>query len=531
MSSSPTEALSGVMRDVRIFSQNVNRNYGHIDMLLDNIKDSFDVIFLQEPPWRTIRQTVSVTLPEGDDVVGTPKHPDWLYMRLACLRPSVQQDIIDHRDIFILSLFTSKGALNFLNIYSDDAHMAINFLAREVDVLPTFVYMGDDFNYHSEVWDGSHTSYPLVTQCLLEFASDIGLEWACPSNLGVTHVPHNPDLADSVIDLVFTGPLSAQSDLPRLDLNCHGPLDHVQISTLISISESEIRISCMVIPRESPEKLGFLVDLTTGFRSLDFGDLSSSDRIEVATVAVPGVFFSAWNAHAKEIVVTACSKSWWNDECVQALTSLAVDENTMDESASEFDADEFNAKIAEAVLKTPTAKHCRKRKASLSPKLITPGGLGTPIPPRSTPTVEPVATGSAVHISSSVGIFANVALLQFQMRMPKAFLTHSDMLVALLINSFPFPYKAFDDVLLTIGGDGSETVNATQIIEWAIKRIPSISTKTMPTPPATKLVPVNNPKPTAKGLAKIAHPLPKKPVSEHKKPTADKTTHSFTDAL
>ncbi|KXN86788.1 hypothetical protein AN958_09639, partial [Leucoagaricus sp. SymC.cos] len=90
---------------------------------------------------------------------------------------------------------------------------------------------------------------------------------------------------------------------------------------------------------------------------------------------------------------------------------------------------------------------------------------------------------------------------------------------------------AFDDVSLTIGGDGGETVNATQIIQWAIKRIPSVSANTTPVPPATKPAPVDNPRPTAKGPAKIAHLVPKKPVHEHKKPAADKTTRSFADAL
>ncbi|KXN88530.1 hypothetical protein AN958_07210 [Leucoagaricus sp. SymC.cos] len=261
MSSGPTEASAGVVRDVCVFSQNVNRNYAYLDMLLENIKDFFDIIFLQELPWRTIRQIVSMTSSEGDDVIGAPKHPDWLYMvgtptnshpphimayvyqHLAHLHLSIWWDIIDYWDIFVFSLFTLKGVVNLLNVYSDDAHTTINFLSQEVNILPAFIYMGSDFNCHSEVWNSSHTSYPLVVQYLLEFTSDIRLKWAHPSNLGLTHVPHNSDLAGSMIDLVFTGPLSAQSDLLRLDLNHCGPSDHVPISTLIPISESEIRVS------------------------------------------------------------------------------------------------------------------------------------------------------------------------------------------------------------------------------------------------------------------------------------------------
>ncbi|KXN87818.1 Pre-mRNA-splicing factor brr2 [Leucoagaricus sp. SymC.cos] len=266
---------------------------------------------------------------------------------------------------------------------------------------------------------------------------------------------------------------------------------------------------------------------------------------------------------------------------VLVIRILAVDENAMDESVSEFDADEFNAKIAEAVLKTPTAKCHRKRKASSPPKPITPGGLGTPIPPPTTPAAELVATGSAVHILENVCSFANIVFNTLRNTLtstnPKdvseapfmvsnddaqyifkslcsvwSFFKHEDApmafhdvgsqncvnwhlyyarLIALLLDSFSFPYGAFDDVLLTISGEGSETITATQIIERAIKHIPSISAKATPSPPATKPASVVNPKPTAKGLAKIAHLLPKKPAPEHKKPAADKPMHSFTDAL
>ncbi|KXN84341.1 hypothetical protein AN958_12735 [Leucoagaricus sp. SymC.cos] len=179
--------------------------------------------------------------------------------------------------------------------------------------------MGGDFNCHSEVWDLSCTSHPLVAQRLLELASDVGLEWARPSNSGLTHIPHNPDLAGSVIDLVFTVPSVSVSDLPRLDLDRRGPSDHVLISTLLPVSEINIRVSRMVIPRESPEESGFLIDLANGLRSLDVEDLSSADRIEAAASAVAEVFSSAWNSHAKEIIVTGRSRSWWDDDCSLAI--------------------------------------------------------------------------------------------------------------------------------------------------------------------------------------------------------------------
>ncbi|KXN89369.1 hypothetical protein AN958_05702 [Leucoagaricus sp. SymC.cos] len=337
MSRNPTRSAGGVIRDICIFSQNVNRNYAHVDYVLEALKDNFDVLFFQELLWRTIRQTVSMISEKGNDIMGVPKHPNWLYMvrlptngqnphvmayihrHLAVLRPSMWRDIIDYHDLFILSLFTPHGMVNLLNVYSNDTHMVINLLAREVNQLPAFIYIGGDFNCHSEVWDPSCMLHPLVAQHLLELASDVGLEWAQPSNPGLTHILHNPNLARSVIDLIFIAPLISVSDLPQLDLDQHGPLDHVPISTLLPLSEIEIQVSYMVIPRESPEESGFLIDLATGLQSLDMGDLSSPDWIEAAASMVAEVFSSTWNAHVKEIIVMGQSWSWWTDDCSAAI--------------------------------------------------------------------------------------------------------------------------------------------------------------------------------------------------------------------
>ena len=67
---------------VRVFCQNVAKNALHVDALLSELRNKFDVLFLQEPPWRAIRRVPSTTNRQGDEIVdeivGAPKHPDWL---------------------------------------------------------------------------------------------------------------------------------------------------------------------------------------------------------------------------------------------------------------------------------------------------------------------------------------------------------------------------------------------------------------------------------------------------------------------
>ncbi|KAF5362250.1 hypothetical protein D9756_002521 [Leucocoprinus leucothites] len=220
--------------ELRIFSQNVNHNYMHVDYLLDNLWSDTDILFFQELPWCFIRQTVSTSSPEGDEVVGAPKYPDWLYMvcppaldspprimayvhkHLLKLRPALWQDLIDHCDVLVLSLFSGGEPLNLMNIYLDDMHTAINLLLKDVDTLPTFIYIGGNFNCHSSVWDPAVEHHCTSAISLLETVSDLGVEWARPINAANTYIPHNMDLEGSVIDLMFTQAPKYRSEPPQV---------------------------------------------------------------------------------------------------------------------------------------------------------------------------------------------------------------------------------------------------------------------------------------------------------------------------
>ncbi|KXN87257.1 hypothetical protein AN958_09033 [Leucoagaricus sp. SymC.cos] len=120
MSRGPTRSAGGVIWDIQIFSQNVNRNYAHVDYILENLKDNFDILFFQEPPWRTIRQMVSMTSEEGDDIIGAPKHPNWLYMidiqvsHMVIPRESLEESM------FLIDLATGLRSLILKDLSSSD---------------------------------------------------------------------------------------------------------------------------------------------------------------------------------------------------------------------------------------------------------------------------------------------------------------------------------------------------------------------------------------------------------------------------
>jgi len=62
---------------LRIYLQNVRKNYTLVDTFLESQKDHYNIFFVQESPWNFICYAPSTVSLEGDKVVGAPIHPDW----------------------------------------------------------------------------------------------------------------------------------------------------------------------------------------------------------------------------------------------------------------------------------------------------------------------------------------------------------------------------------------------------------------------------------------------------------------------
>ncbi|CAA7267372.1 unnamed protein product [Cyclocybe aegerita] len=115
---------------------------------------------------------------EGDEVIGAPKHPDWLQMAIPLSSRYAPRHRRPSRHL-VLSLFSGGGeVLNLMNVYSDDQHTAIEHLAARVHSLPPFIYMAGDFNCVSTTWDDYEHGESSTAISLQDTASQIGLEWA-----------------------------------------------------------------------------------------------------------------------------------------------------------------------------------------------------------------------------------------------------------------------------------------------------------------------------------------------------------------
>jgi len=115
-----------IIKDLKIFSQNIRKNNFIINTILE-INNNFDIIFIQEPSWTTIRSIPSSADNEDVSLVGIVNHPNWLTfvreldtindcprvmifinIRLSSFCFSFCKDIIDHRDIILVSFFINS---------------------------------------------------------------------------------------------------------------------------------------------------------------------------------------------------------------------------------------------------------------------------------------------------------------------------------------------------------------------------------------------------------------------------------------
>ena len=68
---------SMILKDVKIFSQNIHKNNFIINTILET-HNSYDIIFIQELPWFFIHSIPSSMNKEGEELVKVYSHPNWI---------------------------------------------------------------------------------------------------------------------------------------------------------------------------------------------------------------------------------------------------------------------------------------------------------------------------------------------------------------------------------------------------------------------------------------------------------------------
>ena len=127
----------------------------------------------------------------------------YINIHLFSFQFSLYRDIINHRDILLISLFTNNVCSFIMNIYSDIFHSALKYLKNtEVNINNLFIMMGD-FNIRDWSCDPSFPHYLSISDDLFIIADLFNLDLSLPSNPVPTRYSDIADELDLVIDLMF----------------------------------------------------------------------------------------------------------------------------------------------------------------------------------------------------------------------------------------------------------------------------------------------------------------------------------------
>ena len=210
-----------IVKNLKILSQNIRKNSLIVNTLLE-IQNQFNIIFTQEPPWSKIHKIPSSSIHDGESLMGTNHHPNWISfaripsersdsprviiyinIRLSSLHFLLCKDIINHRDIILISFFNNNVCYYIMNVYSDSSHSALKYLKDTEVNIDNVLLMTGDFNIRDSLRDLSFPFHSSISDDLITIADSFNLALSTPINPCLTRYSDTTGEANSVIDLMF----------------------------------------------------------------------------------------------------------------------------------------------------------------------------------------------------------------------------------------------------------------------------------------------------------------------------------------
>jgi len=159
---------------------------------------------------------------EGEEIISVHNHSLWIMFarqlvnsneypriliyinsRIIHSQFSLRKDLINHKDINLISFFNSSIIYFTINIYSDNQQAALKYLKDTEINLNNALIMTGDLNIRNNNWDLAYLHHSIYTNTLREITNSFSLELS----ISITQVPTryavNSTDSNLVINLMF----------------------------------------------------------------------------------------------------------------------------------------------------------------------------------------------------------------------------------------------------------------------------------------------------------------------------------------
>ena len=315
-----------IIKNLKNLSQNICKNSLIVNTILET-QVHFDIILIQEPPWSEIWKIPSTLICEGEPLMGTCHHPNWISFaripldnkdfprvityintRLSSLRFLLCKDIFNHRDISLISFLNNNVCHYILNIYSDSSHSALKYLKDTEVNINNVILMTGDFNIRDSLWDLLFPFYSSISNDLIMIADSFDFVLSSPTNPCPTKYSDMAGKTNSVIDLIFLQYESSELDRHSILPDSRLSSDHAPLSIDIPIFEEIIQTSKLTLVPKSKQETAFINDIILNFKMVDTSNIVDVVKLEHVVNQLSSIIDQAWSKNAKKSKISKHSK-------------------------------------------------------------------------------------------------------------------------------------------------------------------------------------------------------------------------------
>ena len=153
---------------------------------------------------------------------------------------SLQNNVINHKDILCILFFNHGLSYFLINIYSDSSQSALKYLKDTEVNIDNVLILTSNFNIYDSFWDSNYSYHSLHKNTLFNITNSFNLELSRPIEIFPTKYSDNTQNSNLVLDLIFLHPNSREMDNYCIHPEQRLTSDHAPITIIILILEEQV---------------------------------------------------------------------------------------------------------------------------------------------------------------------------------------------------------------------------------------------------------------------------------------------------